>query len=65
MNWYLFQFYDEPFPQQSALTSSEGTTGAIVALPEEETARDDTAMQPGESTAEGGEKPLEEESHFG
>ncbi len=53
----------EPFPQQSAVPSAEELPDAMVkALPEEEaTAIDEAAMQPGESTAEDGEKPLEEE----
>ena len=52
----------EPFPQQSAVPSAEELPDAMVkALPEEATAIDEVAMQPGESTAEDGEKPLEEE----
>ena len=52
----------EPFPQQSAVPSDEELPDAMVkALPEEATAIDEAAMQPGESTAEDGEKPLEEE----
>ena len=52
----------EPFPKQSVVPSAEELPDAMVkALPEEATAKDEAAMLQGESTAEDGEKPLEEE----
>ena len=52
----------EPFPQQSDIPSAEELPDSMAkALPEEATEIDGSAMQPGESIAENGEKPLEEE----
>ena len=42
----------EPFPQQSSVNSTDELPDAMVkALPEEATATDETAIQPGESNA--------------
>ena len=52
----------EPFPQQSAVPSTEELPDAMVkALPEEATEIDESAIQSGESTDEEGEKQLAEE----
>ena len=52
----------EPFSQQSAVNSTDELPNAMVkALPEEATATDEAAIQPGESTAADAENTIDEE----